>query len=226
VNGSSRTLLVSVVLLIAALVVLGTGPAVAEGPALKLRATAVAAGASAAPLTIELSRWSTDVERAPLVTALSAPRPSPAPAAPAGAAPAGGRAGRAGGRGGRAAAPPQSPMERLTSAIKAAPTCGFIWSDGPTGYSIKYAWRSASPDGPERIVLVTDRRIGANEPTWPKASGPLADADFTVIEMRIDGKGVGEGKASLMAAVVVDAAANTLALDGYAAAPVLLKVTR
>lgn len=223
-NGSSR-LIVSVVPLIAALVVVGTGPAVAEGPALKLRATAVAAGASALPLTIELSRWSTDVERAPLMTALSAPPPSPAPAAPAGAAPAAGRAGRAG-RGGRAAAPPQSPMERLTTAIKAAPTCGFIWGDGPTGYSIKYAWRSAPPEGPERIVLVTDRRIGANEPAWPKASGPLADADFTVIEMRIDGKGVGEGKASLMAAVVVDAAANTLALDGYAAAPVLLKVTR
>lgn len=225
-NGSSRTLLVSVVPLIAALVVVGTGPAVAEGPALKLRATAVAAGTSAPPLTIELSRWSTDVERAPLMRALSAPPPSPAPAAAAGAAPAGGRAGRAAGRGGRAAAPPQTPMERLTTAIKAAPTCGFIWGDGPTGYSIKYAWRSSAPDGPERIVLVTDRRIGANEPTWPKASGPLADADFTVIEMRIDGKGVGEGKASLMAAVVVDAAANTLAIDGYAAAPVLLKVTR
>ena len=56
--------------------------------------------------------------------------------------------------------------------------------------------------------------------------GPAADAEFTVIEMRIDGKGVGEAKASLMSAVVVDAAAKTLALDGYAAAPVLLKVTR
>jgi hypothetical protein len=219
-------LLVSVVPLIAALVVVGTGLAVAEGPALKLRATAVAAGTSSAPpLTIELSRWSTDLERAPLVTALSAPPPPPAAAAPAGAAPAGGRAGRAG-RGGRAAAPPQSPMERLTTAIKAAPTFGFIWGDGPTGYSIKYAWRTASPDGLERIVLVTDRRLGAHEPSWPKGSGPLADADFTVLEMRIDGKGVGEGKASLMAAVVVDAAANTLALDGYAAAPALLKVTR
>ena len=53
-----------------------------------------------------------------------------------------------------------------------------------------------------------------------------ADAEFTVIEMRIDGKGAGEGKTSLTPPVVVDAAANTLALDGYAAAPVLLKVTR
>ena len=143
-------------------------------------------------MTIELSRWSTDAERAPLLNALAAPPSSP-PAAPAGAAPAAGRAGRAG-RGGRAAAPPQSPIERLTTAIKAAPTFGFIWGEGPTGYSIKYAWRSAVSDGQERIVLAIDRRIGANEPAWPKGSGPAADADFTVIEMRIDGKGIGVAK--------------------------------
>ena len=117
-------------------------------------------------------------------------------------------------------------MERLTTAIKAAPTFGFIWGEGPTGYSIKYAWRAASPDGLERIVLVTDRRLGAHEASWPKGSGPAADADFTVIEMRIDGKGIGVAKASLLSAVVVDADAKTLALDGYAAAPALLKVTR
>jgi hypothetical protein len=214
----------SVVPLIVALLILESGPAVADGPALKLRATPAVAGTSSAPITIELSRWSTDAERAPLLNALAAPPSSP-PAAPAGAAPTAGRAGRAG-RGGRAAAPPQSPMERLTTAIKAAPTFGFIWGEGPTGYSIKYAWRSAVSDGQERIVLAIDRRIGANEPAWPKGSGPAADADFTVIEMRIDSKGIGVAKASLMSAVVVDADAKTLALDGYAAAPALLKVTR
>jgi hypothetical protein len=73
---------------------------------------------------------------------------------------------------------------------------------------------------------VTDRRLGANEPGWPSASGPASAADFTVIEMRLGGKGTGEAKASLSAPVVVDAAAKTLALDGYAGAPALLKVTR
>jgi hypothetical protein len=106
---------------------------------LKLKASVIGASAPTAPLTIELLRWSTDVERAPLLTALGAA--SPPPPSAAATAPAG-RAGRAG-RGGRAAAPPASPLERLTTAIKAAPTLGFIWSDGPTGYSIKYAWRSA-----------------------------------------------------------------------------------
>jgi hypothetical protein len=192
---------------------------VGEEPALKLRAVAI--GTSQAPLTIELFRWSTEAERAPLLAALSAPPPPPA----APPAPAGGRAGR-GGRGGRGAAPPLSPLARLTAAVKTAPTLGYIWSDGVTGYSIKYAWRSPSTDGTERIVLATDRRLGAHAPDWVPVSGTAADSDFTVIEMRIDGKGVGEGQTSLTTSVVIDMAEKTLALDGYAAAPALLKVTR
>ena len=119
-----------------------------------------------------------------------------------------------------------SPLERLTNAIKAAPTVGFIWSDGPTGYSIKYAWRASSPNSPERVVLVTERRLGANATSWPAPVASAVDAQFTVVEMRIDGKGIGEAKSSLSSPVVVDAAANTLAIDKYAEAPVLLKVTR
>ena len=198
---------------------LGAEASAEAAPALKLKASVIGAGAPAGPMTIELFRWSTDVERAPLLAALAAPPPVPPSAAPA--APAG-RAGRAG-RGGRAAAPPASPLERLTTAIKAAPTVGFIWGDGPTGYSIKYAWRAASPGTPERVVLVTDRRLGASLSADALAK---ADAEFTVVEMRIDGKGVGEAKSSLTSPVVVDAAANTLAIDKYTDAPVLLKVTR
>jgi hypothetical protein len=192
-----------------------------SAPALKLKASVMGTGTATAPVTIELLRWSTDVERAPLVAALAAPPPAPPSAVPA--APAG-RAGRAG-RGGRAAAPPPSPLQRLTTAIKAAPTVGFIWGDGPTGYSIKYAWRSSSPSGPERVVLVTDRRLGANATSWPTPT-VATDAEFTVVEMRLDGKGLGEAKSSLTSPVVVDAAANTLAIDKYTDAPVLLKVTR
>jgi hypothetical protein len=44
--------------------------------------------------------------------------------------------------------------------------------------------------------------------------------------MQIDGKGAGEAKTSHTSPVVVDAAANTLALDGYDAAPALFRVTR
>jgi hypothetical protein len=203
----------------------GTGQTFAEEPALTMRATVVG-GAAAPPLTIELLRWTTDSERAPLLAAMSPPPPAPAAPAGAAAAPDGGRAGGRGGRGGRGAAAPLSPAARLSAAIAAAPTVGFIWGDGPTGYSIKYAWRSPAAEDRERIVLATDRRVGAHATSWPASPGAAADAAFTVIEIRIDRKGVGQGKASPWAGVVVDEAAKTLALEGYATAPVLFEVTR
>ena len=201
-------------------------PARAAEPVLTLRAVGV--GTTEVPLTIEVFRWSTDAERSPLIAAL-APAPAP-PAAPAAAAEAAGRGGRGGGgrggRGGRGAAAPADPLARLTAAVKAAPTVGFVWGDGVTGYSIKYAWRAPSADtGNERIVLVTDRRLGAHAPGWPPPSGPAADAEFTVIEMRV-AKGAGEGKTSLATKIAIDAAAQTLALESYQSAPVQLKVSR
>ena len=222
--GSSRALTVGAALT----VVVAFHPAAArlpaEGTALTLRANAV--GGADVPLTIELVRWSTDAERAPLLAALAAPAPQPSASPAPGAAGAAGRGGR-GGRGRGGAAPPPNPVARLTTAVKAAPTLGFIWGAGVTGYSIKYAWRAASDKaGGERIVLITDRRLGAHAPDWAPAPGADTDAEFTLIEMRVDAKGVGEGRTSLATNVVVDAAAQTLALDRYDSSPLLLKVSR
>ena len=197
-------------------------------PVLNLHAV-FSADAKTSPLEITLFRWPTDGDRAPLLAALSTPPPQPVAAA----APAAGR----GGRGGRGAAPPAlSPMARLAAAIKAAPTCGYIWTGGVTGYSIKDAWRAPLDEGGERIVLVTDRRLGPHAaPSALPADRPAAataapesaaERDFTVIEMRLDDKRIGEGKTSLDANVIVDAAAKTLALDGYGSAPTLLRITR
>ena len=201
-------------------VLAGVGSASNE-TALNLHATVTSAATTGA-LTITLSRWSTDDERAPLIAALAAPPPAPArPAAPAAA---GGPAGRGRGRG--APPPPPTPLERLSAAVKAAPTLGYIWTAGVTGYSIKYAWRSPVIAETERIVLVVDRRLDSPAVTGAIASAAAVDASFTVIEMRIDRQGAGEGKTSLTASVAIDTEAKTLALDGYAAAPALLKVTR
>jgi len=210
-------------------VILFTGTVVSgNGAVLDLRASVIG-GAPGDGLRIELLRWSTDAERAPMLAPLAAPAasaPAPPAAAPAGApvAPAGGRAGR-GGRGGRGAAPPLNPLARLAAAVKAAPTIGFIWGGGSTGYSIKYAWQSASSEAVRRVVLVTDRRIGAAQPVWPASSVTDGDSEFTVIEMRVDARGNGEAKTSIVTGVIVDADARTLALDRFAAAPAQLRIT-
>jgi len=76
---------------------------------------------------------------------------SPAPAAR------GGRGGRGGGGAGTA---PQTPESSLAAAIQKAPTAGILWTSENVGYSIKYAYRVPQPDGGERIILATDRRVG------------------------------------------------------------------
>ena len=220
-----------------------------EAGVLVMQATTMTAPAE--KWTISLSRWPSDAERAPLMAALAAAParqggaagpPGEVAGPPAGAgrgtagAPAGaagGRGGRGGARGGRGAATPSSPMARLASAIKAAPTVGFIWGSGVTGYSIKYAWRSPGSGPPERVVLITDRRVGlrpasahdvpATPATPPSSEG---DQDFTLLEIQFDAAGRGEGRTSLMSPVVIDQAAGTLALDRTAAAAVLLRVSR
>jgi len=226
---SSRVIPTSVGGLIAvAVVAIGSGarPALAADAVLSMRAKVIGAATETA-LTIDLFRWSTDEERKPLLEAM-APLPPPEPdAADDGREGRGARGGR-GGRGrGRGAAPPPTMAERLEAAVEAAPTVGFIWGDGPTGYSVRYAWRADAPGGGERIVLAIYRRLGAHSVAWPAVPEVAADADadFTVIEMRLDGEGAGVGKTSLAAGVALEAG-RTLALDAYDAAPVLLEVTR
>ena len=70
---------------------------------------------------------------------------------------------------------------------------------------------------------MTDRRLGAHSLGWPAPSDGPSDAEFTVLELRLDAHGAGDGKSSLTNSVIVDEPAGTLALDGYAAAFVLLQ---
>jgi hypothetical protein len=122
----------------------------------------------------------------------------------------------------------------LTAAIAKGPTLGYIWTNDVTGYSIKYAYHASLPGGGERIILATDRRLGAYTTGWkPAAATPLGaeasaqagptDYEFTLVEIRLDSKGLGEGKTSLTTKVIVDNEARTVALDNYAATPAILQ---
>src|SRR5262249_1277882 len=123
-------------------------------------------------------------------------------------------------QGARGAAP-AAPVDPIAKALGATPTVGFFWTSDVAGFSLKYAYRITNPDGSQRIILVTDRRIGVANPTrWHPATkgtvaGPETDYKYTLLELRIDPKGVGEGKVSLNSKITVDEAAKTIALDKY-----------
>ena len=116
----------------------------------------------------------------------------------------------------------------LGAALEKAPTIGYIWDGGHLGYSLRYAHRVPLPDGGERIILLTDRPLGswgreAWKPSGQAAAPPYA---FTLVELRLNKHGHGNGKMSLAAKVMADTDAKTVTLENYAAAPVLIDDVR
>ena len=204
--------------------------------AVNLTAKSANVSESGTPVKINLLRWSTDQERNSLVASMD-------PNAPPIRGRGGARGGRGrdldandpafadvvgvgrGGRGARGDAPPAppNPIANLTNAINSSPTVGYIWTNEVVGYSIKYAFHAPLPDGGERIILATDRRLGAYNSAWKPAGSTPTDYEFTVVEMRLDSNGSGEGKTSLTTKVVVDNDAKTIALGTYSATPATLQ---
>src|SRR3989454_7203199 len=199
------------------------------------------------PVKVVVFRWSSEEERNRIVLPLD---PAAQAAAQAAAAAQGRGRGGPGERGARGGAPaldpndpalaeviargrgargrgdaakPPDPISEFTAALGKAPTVGYVWTDEVVGYSIKYAHRISLPGGGERIIVGIDRRLGAGTAGWKPTTGTPTDYDFTVIEIHVDSKGLGEAKASLTTKVVLDNETKTLALDGYAATPAIFQ---
>ena len=137
----------------------------------------------------------------------------------------GGRGGRGGGAGNNAAA--VTPAASLLTALQNGPVNGYLWTSEVTGYAIRYAYKLPLPNGGQRIILATDRRLGASNATWkPAGAATPTDFEFTVMEFHLGPKGDGEGKASLTGKVTVDAASKSIALDGYDSLPVVFKAIK
>jgi hypothetical protein len=132
------------------------------------------------------------------------------------------------GRGGGSEEAPKPTAEgTLAAALQRSATVGYLWSSEVAGYAVRYASKVTRPDGIERIILITSRRLGATNDLWkPAGSGAPSTYDFSVMELRVNAAGAGEGKASLMGKVVPDSAAKVVGLEDYNALPVVLKNVR
>jgi hypothetical protein len=113
--------------------------------------------------------------------------------------------------------------DKLLSVLQDMPRVGYFRTPSSIGYDIHYAHRTPDPEGGERVVLATDRRIGF----WEAANQPRSiDYPFTVIELRMNRDGVGEGKMSLATKIMADKNTNTVVLENYDIQPVLLQSVR
>jgi hypothetical protein len=113
--------------------------------------------------------------------------------------------------------------DKLLDVLQDMPRVGYFRTPNSIGYDIHYAHRSTLPEGGERVVLATDRRIGF----WEAANQPRSiDYPFTIIELRLNRDGEGEGKMSLATKIMADPNTNTVVLENYDIQPVLLQAVR
>jgi hypothetical protein len=88
------------------------------------------------------------------------------------------------------------------------------------GWDLRYAWQEKGPDGGRRVVLATDRFI----PWWEATNRPRTiDYPFTVIEIRANAEGKGEGKMSIATKINFDKKKNIIELETYASEPLRLQ---
>jgi hypothetical protein len=113
----------------------------------------------------------------------------------------------------------QKGPDKLLDTLQDMPVAGHFNSPGRLGIDIRFARHTPGEDGGERVVLVTDRRIGFLE----AANQPRSiDYPFTVIELNLNRDGDGEGRMSIATKVIVDKKKNTITLENFELQPVLL----
>lgn len=87
------------------------------------------------------------------------------------------------------------------------------------GHDIRYAFQTPLEDGGRRIVVITDRYIGFRE----AANQPrTVDYPFTLMEIRVNARGEGTGKASVATKITFDKKDQKIELENWSSEPVRL----
>lgn len=113
--------------------------------------------------------------------------------------------------------------DKLLDTLQDMPVVGHFGAPGNLSWDIHFARRMPLPEGGERVVLITDRRIGF----WEAANQPRSiDYPFTFIDIRLNRDGEGEGKMSLATKVIFDKKENMISLENFEISPVRLTNVR
>jgi len=102
--------------------------------------------------------------------------------------------------------------EKLLEALQDAPKVGYIRSTTSLAWDLHFASHVPGEDGGERIVIATDRPMGYRE-LWNQSRS--VEYPFTIVEMRVDKSGEGDGTMSLATKVIPDKTNNIITLENY-----------
>jgi hypothetical protein len=113
--------------------------------------------------------------------------------------------------------------QSLLRALQKMPVAGSIRTPKTLAWDLRYARQQPLEDGGRQIVLGTDRPIGFAE---ARNQGRTMDYPFTVLELRLDKEGKGEGKMLTGTKLYIEPGTRNLVLENYAQQPVRLNQIR
>jgi hypothetical protein len=100
----------------------------------------------------------------------------------------------------------------LLDALQDARPTGYIRTPGSLSWDLRYAHQEPGEDGGRRIVLATDRPMSAAEVfNQPRT----VDYPFTLIELRVNDRGDGEGKLSRATRVIASRNGRYIQLENW-----------
>jgi hypothetical protein len=115
----------------------------------------------------------------------------------------------------------ESGPDALLAALQKTEPVGRLYSPGHIGYDLRFAYQVPLATGGRRIIVGTDRPLSFYEASRRPRS---VDYPFTVLEMRVDENGRGQGK--LVVAGKVTSMGDTIELENYTTTPVRLMQVR
>ena len=111
----------------------------------------------------------------------------------------------------------------LLQALRDAAPVGAIRNPMTVPDDVLFAWQEPVVDGGRRIILITDRPMLL----WKESMQVRGTEDlFTVIELRLDPNGEGEGKAAIGSNIGVNRSLDLIELTDYAGEPLRLVEVR
>jgi hypothetical protein len=111
--------------------------------------------------------------------------------------------------------------DELFEELMSTPEVGYLRTPDNRAYNIYLAWDEPTSNGGRRIVLAAARPLKF----W-EAATPRSNTDgFTLIEIRLNPDGRGEGKMSITTKVAVSEELDLIELENYANEPARLIFT-
>ena len=109
--------------------------------------------------------------------------------------------------------------DALLSQLQKLKRIGFMRLPNSLGYDVQFARLVEGEDGSSRIILATDRRISFQE---ARSQPRTMDYPFTLLEIRLNKEGVGQGKMSVATKITLNKKTKTVELENYSSEPVRL----